>query len=133
MLVPSGVLILFVLGAISVDSAIAFQARKTLDDLVASAANEAATLSLDVRPESLRGTPETLHPVPERADEIVREYLERESTETLVVDDVMVKVDGDVVEVTASARAPQVFSRALPGAQRDVHVRSYAAAQVFKR
>lgn len=47
MLVPAGVLVLIVLGAIAIDSAVVMLAQRDLQNRAAAIANDAATISLD--------------------------------------------------------------------------------------
>lgn len=133
MLVPAGVLVLFVLGAISVDYAIAFLAQRELTSAAAAAANDAATAALSERRFYVGDDGE------EGAVEIDLDEAKR------VVDDALARREMRGVSlvpphgitlspsrrqvcVALIGRVDYVFAKALPGGPRGTTVRGRAVA-----
>ena len=132
MLVPAGVLVLFVLGALAVDAAIAFQAQRELSATAAALANDAATVALsDDRfyAESAAGAIE----VDEGgAADLVREMLAVRSPAGVRDVRWSVRSADDQVCVTLTARVDYLFSRAVPGAPQGATVTGRAVATAVR-
>ena len=124
MLVPAGVLVLFVLGAIAVDFAVAFQAQRALSATAAALANDAATVALSE--ERLYAGAVVLDEA--AAGEMVREALEGRAPRGVRDVRWSVTTRGDQVCVTLTGRVAYVFSRAVPGAPQEAAVRGRAVA-----
>lgn len=123
LLMPAAVLVVLVLGAIAVDSAVAFLAERHLAGAAAAAANDAATAGLDEA--ALRaGSAYRLDPA--LVEAAVSRTLDAHGLPAGTAVDVT--VDGTEVRVTLSADAALVFSPAVPGAPDTVHVSATAAA-----
>jgi Flp pilus assembly protein TadG len=114
MLLPAGVLIVMVLGAIAVDLSLAFQAERELAGAAHAAADDAAAVAID---EAAFYADGTVRLDADRAEEVARTAVALRRADHL--DDVEVAVtlldDGVTVRVTVSATVPTVFSRAVPG------------------
>jgi Flp pilus assembly protein TadG len=128
MLVPAGVLVLFVLGALAVDVAIAFQAQRELSATAAALANDAATVALsDDRfyAENAAGAVEVDEG---QAAELVREALVARAPGGVRDVRWSVRSADDQVCVTLTARVDYLFSRAVPGAPQGATVTGRAVA-----
>jgi len=116
MLVPAGVLVLVILGAIAVDAAIAFLAQRELAGMAAAAANDAAGAALSGPGfyEAGGRTELTLDAALARrvVDQAVAASPVR-GVEDVTVD---VRVTASQVCVTVSGHVPYLFARAVPGA-----------------
>lgn len=125
LLVPAGVLVLVVLGAIAVDSAVAFLAQRELAGTAAAVANDAAAAALAEGAFYDEG--------PVRIDEsVVRRLVEKALADRTPrgVSDVVadVQVPGRQVCVVLTGRVDFIFARAVPGAARGTTVTGRAAA-----
>lgn len=132
MLVPAGVLVLFVLGALAVDVAIAFLAQRELSATAAALANDAATMALaDDRffAENAAGAVEVDEG---KAADVVREALAARAPGG--VSDVRwsVRSADDQVCVTLTARVEYLFSHAVPGAPQGATVSGRAVATAVR-
>ncbi|HUR22350.1 MAG TPA: hypothetical protein VMZ73_00615 [Acidimicrobiales bacterium] len=135
LLVPAGVLVLVILGAIAVDSAIAFLGQRELSDLAAAVANDAATSALsdehfyrgggdaggehdagDIEIDPLAARRLAQIAIERRAPSGLRNILVETQT---VGSHVCVRLRGDV---------DHVFARAVPGAARKTTVEGRATA-----
>lgn len=125
-LVPAGVLVLVVLGAIAVDSAVAFLGQREASNAAAAAANDAAAAALSDA-SFYRGSG-ALVVDPVRADAVARRAVEARAPRGLAVEAVEVRVDGAGVCVTVRGRVPYVFARGLPFAADSAVVRGQAGA-----
>jgi Flp pilus assembly protein TadG len=132
LLMPAGVLVVIILGALAVDSAVLFLGERELADLTAAAANDAATAGLDA--ESFYGCG-ALRVDEARARDVVGAVIAARSSDAVEVTGVGVTVDNSATtpEVTVSARGTVqlVFTPAIPGTVRTraVDARSTAAAR----
>ena len=132
LLMPAGVLVVMILGALAVDSAVLFLGERELADLTAAAANDAATAALDAQSFYDCGD---LQLDQSRAQEVVSAVVAARSSDAVDVSGVSVAVSqaGGRPEVTVSAQGTVhlVFTPAIPGAARTrgVDARSTAAAQ----
>lgn len=111
-LVPAAFLVLVLLAALAVDSAVAFQAHEQLHDALIGAANDAVTAGLSQQAFYSDGV---VRLDPAAVDAAVCEALGAEDLEPFHGLLVGVSVGADSVEVTASARVDAVFGRAIPG------------------
>lgn len=131
MLMPVAVLIMFVLGAITVDLTAVRAGQQDLLAAATDAANDAATAGLDEA--ALRsGLGYQLD-----ADRVWFVAIEVLATKGLLDDletgpEVSVNPDGSVT-VTLARRVPHLFARALPGAPDDQRVTATATALVLQR
>ena len=124
-LVPAAVLVLVVLGAIAVDSAVAFLGQREVSNAAAAAANDAAAAALSdaafYGSGSLRVDAAAARAVAGRA---VAVRLSR-GVEVVGVD---VEVAGPSVCVTVRGRVPYVFARSLPWVSSSAEVTGQAGA-----
>lgn len=113
-LVPAGFLVLIVLAALAVDSAVAYQAQGQLHDALAAAANDSVTGGLDSA--SFYGHGRVIL-TPSAVAAVVCQSVEAQGDPGLhhLHLAVAVSVAGDAVEVAGSATVDAVFGRALPG------------------
>ena len=131
LLMPAGVLVVMVLGALAVDSAVLFLGERELADLTAAAANDAATAALDAESFYDCGS---LQLDEMRAQEVVRAVVGARSSDAVEVSGVSVAVSNELTqpEVTVAAHGTVhlVFTPAVPGAARTrvVNASSTAAA-----
>jgi Flp pilus assembly protein TadG len=126
-LMPAAVLIFLVLGALAVDSALAFLGERSVSNAAAAAANDAAAAAVD-RSTFYAGGDVRLDP-----------RLAREVAAASVAAAGLDELDGLTVEVTVAAGAPEVtvtvrarvsylFSAAVPGGPDGVDVEATAVA-----
>jgi hypothetical protein len=117
MLVPAAVLVVVILGAIAVDSAVAFLGQREIANAAAAGANDAATAAIsDTR--FYRGgdghAPGALVLDLARARAVAGRAVAARAPRGVHLDAIDVSVAGDRVCVTVRARVPFVFARALP-------------------
>lgn len=131
MLAPAGFLILLLLASISVDSAIAYMGKRQLENAVAAAANDAATVAIPngLQDGSLQQG-ETARPNPDRARQLATESVLRGYSGGLSVQNVDVSLDGQTVTVAASGEVQYIFAKAIPGVKHSQKVRAQSAATV---
>lgn len=129
MLVPAGVLVLVMLGALSVDTAVAYMAKRELSNAADAAVNDAVTVALT--PEALQRGDEG-RPDGDRAAQVVRQALvgRRIAGGTVRPEDVVPSTDGDMVTVEVQLIAPRIFGKAIPGTSGTVLVRARSQAQL---
>lgn len=111
LLVPAGVLVLLVLGAIAVDAAVAFLGQREVSNAAAAAANDAATVALSDRAFYMSGALEVDTGL---AVDVAKRSVAARTARGVEVVDVAVDADGARVCVTVRGRVPYVFARALP-------------------
>lgn len=111
LLVPVGVLVLLVLGAIAVDFAIVFMAEREVANLSAGIANDAAG-ALDDAAFFEQGE---VVIDPARAEAIVADVIALRPQDTVEADCAPTAVAADEIEVTCQGRVPLIFAPALPG------------------
>ncbi|MFP5376927.1 MAG: hypothetical protein ACLGIO_09130 [Acidimicrobiia bacterium] len=128
MLVPAGVLVLFVLGAIAVDAAIGFLAQRELSATAAAVANDAATVALAEDRFYADDAAGRLEVDEGAAAEVVRRGLELRAPRGVHDVSWSVRAAGDQVCVTLTGRVPYLFSRIVPGAPQHAAVRGRAVA-----
>lgn len=123
-LVPAGLLVLMLLGAIAVDSAVAYLGQDQLRDTLGAAANDAATAGLD-NATFYRGGTVTLDPA--LTDEVVCQAVAAAADRQLRDLHLSIGIQGDTVHVTGTATIDEVFGRVIPGFGRRT-VRAQATA-----
>jgi hypothetical protein len=134
MLMPAGILIVLVLGAISFDLSLLFLRQRQAASVAADIANDIATEALD---EAVFRSSGEFQLDPERARAIAAGLLRRSDVGGALVDaDVTVVPDpvtgDDAVAVQLVVRVDYVFAKAIPGAadSRDVTATATAVARV---
>lgn len=132
MLMPAGVLIVLVLGALAVDSAILFLGERELADLSAAAANDAATAAIVEESFYECGR---LQLDAERAKAVAETVARTRASDAMTLTGVAVDVRNSQqppeVEITATGTVRLIFTPALPGRSRSraVQARSVAVPQ----
>lgn len=131
MLMPVAVLIMFVLGAITVDLTAVRAGQQDLIAAATDAANDAATAGLD---ESALRAGRGYQLDPARVWLVAVDVLATKGILDNLTSgpDVSINPDGSVT-VSLSKRVPHVFARALPGAPDDELVWATATAMVQQR
>jgi len=132
MLAPAGVLVLFVLGALAVDVAIAFLARRELSSTAAALANDAATMALAEDRFYAENAAGAVEVDEGRAADVVREALAARAPSGVSDLRWSVRSADDQVCVTLTARVDYLFSRAVPGAADSATVSGRAVATAVK-
>lgn len=134
MLVPAGLLVLILLAAIAVDSSIAFMARRELDNVAASAANDAVTraISEQALQQQRPGDISTVAPTESAVRAAVEQAFASHEWNGVAaqLEEVSLNAAGDTVTVTSRAEAPYIFSSAIPGVSDHAVVRSQVSAQL---
>jgi hypothetical protein len=126
MLMPAGVLVVLVLGAIAFDLSLVFLRQRQATSVAIDVANDVATVALDEA--TLRVTGE-YRIDPDLAEIVALDLVEGSDLGAHVVDlDVQV-VGPDVVRVEVQVAVDYVFARAIPGASAGTQVRGSATAQ----
>jgi Flp pilus assembly protein TadG len=130
LLFPAGVLVMMVLGAITVDSSIAFLGERELAGATAAAANDTAARALSDRAFYNRGVVSLDEALArEVATAVVRRSLDADRFHDLRVS-VLVSAGGQGVVVTASAEVDYVFAGAVPGAPDRARVAATSTASL---
>ncbi|HET6794760.1 MAG TPA: hypothetical protein VFH45_09975 [Acidimicrobiales bacterium] len=111
-LVPAGFLVLMLLAALAVDSAVAYQDQHQLHDALAAAANDAVAAGVDDRSFYTGGTV-TLDTA--SVASVVCRSLEAQGLGSLHGLHVGVALSGRSVQVTGAATVDAVFGRLVPG------------------
>lgn len=111
-LVPAAFLVLILLAALAVDSAVAFQAHEQLHDAVIGAANDAVTAGLDQQAFYSSGA---IRLDPQAVEQSVCASMAAEELGSFRDLSVGVSVSGEYVRVTARGAVEAVFGRAIPG------------------
>lgn len=124
-LLPAAVLVLVVLAAIAVDSAVAFLGQRELSNAATAAANDAATAALSDAAFYRQGA---LVVDSARARTVAADAVAARVVRGVSVDSVDVAVAGPRVCVTVRGRVPYVFARALPGVAHSASVVGRAEA-----
>ena len=132
LLVPAGVLVLFVLGAIAVDAAVAFLAQRELTGAAAAAANDAATAA--VSDEAFYrgdggGGPGDIDIDDGAATRVARLALEARAPRGIRdLRLATVRAPGRQVCVVVTGEVDHVFARAIPGVRHSTTVSGRAVA-----
>lgn len=127
LLVPAGVLVLVVLGAVAVDFALAFLGQRELTAAAAAAANDAAGAALSDAAfyGSHHGSVEIDGA---RAERVAADAVARRRSGGVEVTTMRVEVAGPQVCVTVVGRVPYLFAPVVPGMPRTAVVRGQAVA-----
>ncbi len=134
MLVPAGILVLLMLGAIAVDSAIAFSAQRELENAAVAAANDAVTqaISSDELQLGIAARPDA-----SLVDQLVHRRLDGASVGgvDLRAQDVSVVTDeaAGTVTVSLDGDVDYLFAPSVPGAKKSAHVSGSATASLTFR
>ncbi len=129
MLVPAGVLVLVILGAIAVDFSVAFLGQRELTNAAAAAANDASTAIAEAR--FYRGGNGAAGEVvidEARAARAVDQALAARVPRGVSIDGVSVDPSGGQVCVVLRGRVDYVFARAIPGMADGAAVRGRSTA-----
>ncbi len=134
MLVPAAVLVLMILGAIAVDSAVAFMAQRELANAAAAAANDAAGAALS--DQSFYGGggegSGTITVDQRSARQVVTRALRARSPRGLTVDGIEVAASAGQVCVSLRGRVDYLFAKAIPGAAHQAMVEGRATASAVE-
>ena len=125
MLMPAGVLVVLLLGAISFDLSLVFLRQRQASSVAVDVANDLASAAFD---EIAFRTTGTFRLDPDRADAIGRSLVDRSDlgAEVVAID---VQVPGtDTVTVSITVRVDYVFAKAIPGAADGTSVEASATA-----
>ena len=113
MLMPAGVLVVLLLGAIAFDMSLVFLRQRQTASLAVDVANDLATAALDE--EALRS--DGIYQLdPDRADALGRELVLDSDLGEHVVEVEIDVIAVDTVEVRVVVAVDYVFARAIPGA-----------------
>jgi hypothetical protein len=126
MLVPAGVLVLVVLGAIAVDFAGVFLAQRQLADVTAAAANDAATAALS--DQAYYGADGRLAVDPATAAAVVCTAVQAQVDARLRLQAIGIAVGTRWVHVRAVAQVDHVVARAVPGVAHQATVSAAGSA-----
>ena len=132
LLIPAAVLVLVILGAIAVDSAVVFLGQRELSNGADAAANDAATALSDASFYQAGGT---IVIDPRQALAVVQASLAARDMTGVTLDGppvVTVARDGTQVCVALSGTVDRIFGPAIPGVARAVHVHARAAATAVR-
>jgi Flp pilus assembly protein TadG len=131
MLAPAGLLILLLLASVSVDSALAFLARRQLENEVTAAANDAATLAIP-RDSSASGLQagDGARPDPAAVQDVANRKVSHPYSGGLTLSSVDTVVTGDTITVTATGSVRYIFRGVMPGARRAATVKATASAEL---
>lgn len=130
LLVPVGILLVMILAAITVDSAMVFLGERAAFDSASGAANDLAAISLDEGAYRADGSVRPRTDLPRLAESIVP-AVETATRGSLVPGSVRVSVralDRGRVEVVVSGRVRRIFVGIIPGVAREVEVTARAVA-----
>ena len=126
MLVPAAVLVLVILAAIAVDSSVVMLGQRELANAAAAAANDAATVAIDV--DRLRRD-DCIEILDGRAYEVaVNAALLQSDAVEILPSDVEVTVEDLEVTVAMSGTVEHVFAKAIPGGRRTSRVSASSTA-----
>jgi hypothetical protein len=111
-LVPAGFLVLMLLAAIAVDSAVSYLGQEQLHDTLSAAANDAVTVALN-NASFYRSGAITIDPV--AAGRAVCTSVAAQNTPDLHGLQVWMAVEGDSLQLKGEAQVDSVFGRVIPG------------------
>lgn len=113
MLMPAGVLIVLLLGAIAFDLSLLFLRQRQASSVAVDVANDLASAAFDEAAFRASGEFEL---DPARADRLGRAFVDQSDLSGDVVSVVVDVVGPDSVTVTLTVRVDYVFAKAIPGA-----------------
>ena len=125
MLMPAGVLIVLLLGAIAFDLSLVFLRQRQASSVAGDVANDLATQAIDEA--EFRATGE-FRLDPDRAEEIGRALLAQSDVADDIVDLDVEILGTDTAQVTVVLRVEYLFAGAIPGANDTTDVRATATA-----
>lgn len=114
MLMPAAVLIVVMLGAVAVDSAVVYLRQRQAYNVAFDAANDAVGAGLDLH--TARTTGQFVHD-PDRVRQIAHQTVDAAGVADLVLVDV--RIDGDEVAVTVEVTVRHLFVQVLGDPARD--------------
>lgn len=128
MLVPAAVLVLVILAAIAVDSSVVLLGQRELANATAAAANDAATVAIDL--DRLRRD-DCIEVLDERAYEVAATAaaVQTDAVEVLP-GDVEVTVTGLEVTVAMTGTVEHIFAKAIPGGRRTTRVSAASTVEL---
>jgi hypothetical protein len=125
MLMPAGVLVCLMLGAIAFDLSVVFLRQRQASSLAVDVANDVATAALD---EAAFRADGTYRLDPDRAELLASAYLDASDLrEDIEAFDVVVSAP-DTVEVRIVLQVDYVFARSIPGTSDGTSVEASATA-----
>ena len=113
MLMPAGVLVVLLLGAIAFDMSLVFLRQRQTSSLAVDVANDLATAALD---EEAFRSDGTFQLDPDRADDLGRRLVLESDLGEHVIEVEIDLIALDTVEVRVVVAVDYVFARAIPGA-----------------
>ena len=116
MLVPAGIVIVLLLGAIAVDSAIVYLEQRQAYNVAFDAANDAAGAAVDL--DTLRSTGAIAYEVG-RVKTVAAEAIAASATDGLSLVDARIEPDGSVA-VTVEVHVQRLFGQAFGGRSSDL-------------
>lgn len=125
MLMPAGVLVVLLLGAIAFDLSLVFLRQRQASSVAADVANDLASVALDVPTFRATGVFEL---DPDRADELGRSLLDASDLAGHVTAASITVISPDTVTVTVTVEVDYVFAKAIPGAADSTTVTARATA-----
>lgn len=126
MLMPAGVLVVLLLGAIAFDLSLVFLRQRQASSLAADVANDVVTAALD---EEAFRSDGRFRLDPGRATRLVEAWVAASDLAPLVVEVDVQVLAPDAVEVVVVLQVHYVFARAIPGAADGTTVEARAAAE----
>jgi len=111
-LVPAGFLVLIALGALAVDSAVAYQGQQQLHDNLVAAANDAASSAIDHS--AFYGSGSVVISLPVAQQVVCRSLVQQHDSQLHQVK-LWLGVNGAELRVMGEAKVDAVFGRAIPG------------------
>ena len=125
MLMPAGVLIVLLLGAIAFDLSVVFLRQRQASSLAVDVANDLATAALD---EDAFRADGSYRLDPDRADELADAMVRASDLHDEVVDIEVSVLTRDSVEVRVVVAVDYVFAKAIPGTSDGTTVEATATA-----
>ena len=125
MLMPAGVLVVLLLGAIAFDMSLVFLRQRQASSLATDVANDLATAAFDEEAFRRDGA---FQLDPTRAAELGTDLVAVSDLSDLIVDVEVAVVGPDEVTVRVVVRVDYVFARAVPGASDGTTVTAAATA-----
>jgi len=125
MLMPAGVLVVLLLGAIAFDLSLVFSRQRQASSLAVDVANDLATAALD---EAAFRADGRFRLAPDRADELGRSLVATSDLGPDVLEVEVNVVGPDAVEVRVVVAVGYVFAKAIPGASDGTTVMASATA-----
>ena len=130
MLMPAGVLVVLILGAIAFDLSVLFLRQRQATSVAVDVANDLASAAVDEN--ELRATG-TYRLDPEQADALGRRFVDASDIAGQVTDLQVEVVGPDEVQVIVTLRVDYVFAKAIPGASDGTTVVGRATAVAARR